>query len=329
MIQYDVVCVGNALVDILTQVDEQFLITHGIDKGVMILIDEERSKHLYQTIGPAKESSGGSAANTAAGIAAFGGSAAYIGKVANDQLGNIFKHDITAQGVHFETQVLKDGAATGTSICLITPDSERTMKTYLGAARCLTENDVDEKLIEAAQISYFEGYLWDEDGARAALAKVARVAEKADRKMAMSLSDPFCVERHRDGFLKFITNHVDILFGNEFELLSLFETSDFDAAIKEAAKISPMVAITRSAHGSILVKDKEQYVIEAVRPEKLIDLTGAGDQYAAGVLTGLARHYPLPACGRLGSMAAAEVIAHLGARPDGDLSEFVHQAVAS
>ncbi len=322
---FDVCAIGNAIVDIIAESDEAFLKTHHIAKGVMTLVDEARADYLYSRIGPAIEMSGGSAANTVAGIAALGGKPAYIGKLRNDQLGAIFRHDLRALGVHFATPPLTDGPSSARCLILVTPDALRSMNTYLGACVELTEADVDESVIRQSKITYLEGYLFDKPTAQIAFVKAARAAHTANRHVALTLSDPFCVDRHRDAFRVLVKNDVDILFANEHELMSLYQTSSFEEAMAMADTECPLVIGTRSESGSLIAHNKELVKISAEPVEKVIDTTGAGDLYAAGFLYGLTNGHDLAACGRLGAACAAEIISHYGPRPQKNLKEFVRQ----
>lgn len=319
-IAYDVTAIGNAMVDVIATADEAFLVSHGMAKGAMTLIDEGRARVLYEAMGPGVEASGGSAGNTVAGVASFGGRSAYIGKVAADQLGEVFAHDLRALGATFSVKPLAGGPATGRCLINVTPDGERTMNTYLGAAIELTADDVDPALIEGSRIVYLEGYLFDPPEARRAFAKAAGLARGSGRLVALTLSDAFVVERHREALLGFIDTQVDVLFANESEICSLFETDDFERAARSIAGRCGIAAITRSEQGSVILAGEERHVIAACPVEKVVDTTGAGDQYAAGFMFGLARERPLPECGKLGSLAAAEVIGHYGPRPGVSLS---------
>lgn len=313
--RYDVTGVGNAIVDVIASADDAFLAKHTIEKGAMTLIDEARAKELYAAMGPGQEVSGGSAANTLAGIASLGGRGAYIGKVADDQLGEIFGHDLRAAGVDYSTAPLQNGPATARCLILVTPDAQRSMNTFLGASTLFSKGDVDAERIAAAEITYLEGYLYDRDEAKAAFVEAARIARSAGRKVALTLSDPFCVDRHRDSFRDLVANHVDVIFANEAELKSLYLTEDFDAALASVRAETRIAAITRSEKGAIITSGSETVVVPADAIEKLVDTTGAGDLFAAGFLLGLARGAGLETCARLGVMAAGEVITHVGARP--------------
>jgi sugar/nucleoside kinase (ribokinase family) len=317
--RYDVVAVGNAIIDILKPVSDAFLAEENIAKGAMTLIDEARADHLTARMADAVVAAGGSAANTMTGVASFGGKTGYIGKVANDDLGARFTQEFRAAGVAFDTPP-RDGAP-GTARCLIavTPDGQRSMNTYLGASTLLAPEDIDADLIRDGETLFLEGYLFDRDEAKAAFVRAAEIARTAKRKVALTLSDTFCVDRHRDSFRHLVSGHVDILFCNESEILSLYEQTDFGAAVEAARKACPLVAITRSEHGSLIVTRDEAVEVKAFPVSKVVDTTGAGDQYAAGFLFGHARGRPLAECGALASLAAAEVISHMGPRPEENL----------
>lgn len=327
---FDVCAVGNAIVDVLAPCDPAFLTAQGLTAGSMQLVDAGQSAALYAAMAPGVEASGGSAGNTVAGIGSFGGRAAYIGKVADDQLGAVFSHDVRAAGVAFDTAPLKDGAAAGlaTGVCMInvTPDGQRTMCTFLGAANQLSAADIDAELIGASAIVYLEGYLFDPAPARAAFEAAAAAAHAAGRKVAITLSDTFVVARWRAELLAFIEASADIVLANEGELAALFETEDFDAGARQLASIVEVAAITRGETGSVVVRGDERVEIAVVPVDKVVDTTGAGDQYAAGFLLGLARGLSLEDSGKLGSLAAAEVIAHWGPRPMTSLEGLARQA---
>ena len=312
----DVIGLGNALVDVLSHQDDHFLETAQLVKGAMALIDAERAQELYAAMGPGVEISGGSAANTMVGIASFGGRAAFLGRVSDDQLGTVFAHDIRAAGVHFATSPASDGAPTGRCLILVTPDAQRTLNTFLGAASELNPDDVDEHLIGS------EGYLFDQGPAKEAFRRAAKLAHQAGRRVALTLSDGFCVDRHRDDFLDLVRGDVDILFANEVEICTLYETDDFDQALVHVRGHCEIAALTRSERGSVIVTADEVLSVPAASVARVLDTTGAGDQYAAGFLYGLTHGYGPGECGRLGSLAAAEVIAHLGARPEVSLAEL-------
>ena len=326
MSNLDVVGIGNAIVDVLSHTDDAFLKANDLVKGSMRLIDPEEAQNLYSRMGPATEISGGSAANTIAGIAALGGQAAYIGKVADDQLGDIFAHDLQATGVLYRTDRLIGDLATARSMILVTPDAERTMNTFLGASNKLTPSDVDEDLISRAQYTYLEGYLWDPEEAKDAFRHAMRMAHQHGRKVALTLSDSFCVDRFRDEFKQLVTE-IDLLFANEDEICSLYEVDEFDDALQAVRSAGTMAALTRSEKGSLLMRGDEIHLIDAVPGVDVVDTTGAGDLYAAGVLAGLTQGRGLGEAGHMGAIAAAEVISHMGARPEADLREMVAEAL--
>lgn len=318
----DVLCVGNAIVDVLAQTDDATIERLGMAKGSMSLIDAGQAEALYADMAPGVETSGGSAGNTAAGLASFGSHVAYIGKVADDQLGNIFRHDIRAIGAEFDTPPAADGPPTARCLIFITPDAERTMNTFLGACVNLGPDDIDADLVARAKVTYLEGYLWDRDEAKAAFLKAAKLAHEAGRRVSLTLSDAFCVDRHRDSFRDLINGHVDILFANEAEILSLYQVDSFDAALQHVRHDCAIAALTRSEKGSVIVDGDEVHVVDAFPVDKVVDTTGAGDQFAAGFLHGLTHGRSLFECGRLGGLAAAEVIAHVGPRPQVSLAEL-------
>ncbi len=319
----DVVCVGNAIVDVLSQTDDATLARLGMIKGSMSLIDADAAEQLYKELGPGIETSGGSAGNTAAGLASLGANCAYIGKVRDDQLGDIFAHDIRAIGAEFSTAPATDGPPTARCLILITPDAQRTMNTFLGACAELGPDDIDAELIGRAKVTYLEGYLWDRDEAKQAFLKAARLAHAADRKTALTLSDSFCVDRHRSSFRQLISSHIDILFANEAEILSLYEVDVFDDALQHARDDCAVAALTRSEKGSVVISGKEVHVVDAEPVARVVDTTGAGDQYAAGFLYGYTRGEDLASCARIGGIAASEVISHVGPRPQMKLSDLV------
>jgi sugar/nucleoside kinase (ribokinase family) len=326
--ELDVVGIGNALVDVLSQADEATLSRQGLVKGTMHLVDEERARVLYDAMGPGVEVSGGSAANTVVGVASFGGRAHYVGKVRDDQLGEVFGHDLRATGVGYDTPCAMSGPATGRCLILVTPDAQRTMSTFLGASSRLGPADVDPSLISRAKILYLEGYLFDPPEAQAAFRAAAAIAHGAGRKVALTLSDPFCVDRHRAAFLDLVQHHVDILFANEAEIRALYQVADFDAALRHVRGHCEIAALTRSALGSVLVSDGRIHPVAAHPVSPVVDTTGAGDLYAAGVLYGVSRGLDLPTCGALGSLAAAEVIGHVGARPNVPLARLAGPMLA-
>jgi len=311
----DVLAIGNAIVDVLARVDEAFLTDWQLAKGSMRLIDEAEAEPLYGAFGPAIEVSGGSAANTVAGVASLGGAAGFLGKVRNDQLGAVFTHDIRATGVRYTTPASPDGPATGRCLIAVTPDGERTMNTFLGASALIGPEDIVEEEVAGASILYLEGYLFDRAEAKQAFEKAAAIARAAGRRVALTLSDSFCVARHRADFLQLIDSGVDVLFANEAEARTLFERDTLDGLIAEARRHCPLVALTRSAAGSVIVAGAETHAVPALRVDEVVDVTGAGDLYAAGFLYGLCRGMSLPDSARLGTFAAAEIITHFGARP--------------
>jgi sugar/nucleoside kinase (ribokinase family) len=322
----DVVGIGNAIVDVIAQSDERFLDQQGLAKGAMTLIDAERAEALYRAMGPAVESSGGSAGNTLAGIASLGGNGGYIGKVRDDLLGAVFRHDITSIGVRFATPAATEGPGTARCLIMVTQDGQRTMGTYLGACVELGPGDIDPALIEAAQITYLEGYLFDPPRAQEAFRAAAAIAHRAGQRVALSLSDPFCVGRHRVAFRELVQGEVDILFANEAEICSLYETEDFAAAAAAVRGHVEIAALTRSAEGSVVFAHGAEHAVAAVPVERVLDSTGAGDLYAAGFLYGLTHGLPLPICGAVGSVCAAEIISHVGARPETSLAGLVRAA---
>lgn len=312
---YDVACLGNAIVDVIAPASEAFLAEQGLPKGSMTLIDEARAANLHGRMAAGVEASGGSAANTAAGVASLGGRAAFLGRVADDRLGQVYAADMTTVGVAYPHQPLTGGEATGRCLINVTPDGQRTMATYLGAAQVFGPGDVDAATVEAAEITYLEGYLFDPMSARRAFAKAAGLARGSGRRIALTLSDAFVVQRHRAALLEFIEDQVDVLFANETEIVSLFGGLGFDACVGETRGRAKLAALTRGEQGSVLVSPGGTHAIAAAAVGRVVDTTGAGDQYAAGFLFGLARGLPLPLCGGLGSLAAAEVISHWGPRP--------------
>lgn len=324
--KYGVVAIGNAIVDILAQTSDEFIESQsefGMQRGAMSLIDESRAKALYDLMGPTTEMSGGSAGNTMAAYASFGGEGAFIGKVANDQFGKVFAHDTKAIGVHFDTPPLTDGPATAQCLILVTPDAQRTMNTFLGASTRLTATDIDEELIASADITYLEGYLFDDDQAKAAFFLAADLVKKHGKKLALTLSDPFCVVRHRTDFSKLVENHVDILFANEEEIRELALNSDTEAAHREIAPRCGICVVTKGKNGSTIISGDETVNVASIAPDQLVDTTGAGDSFAAGFLFGLTNGKDLAECGRLGSLAASEVISHMGPRPITPLKDLL------
>ena len=317
--RFDVTAIGNAIVDVLAQADDALLVEHNLPKGAMNLVDAQTAERLYSIMGSAIESSGGSAGNTIAGIAALGGTAAYIGKVAADQLGQVFRHDIQAVGVAYDTAPLTGGPSTARCLIFVTPDAQRTMQTFLGACTQLGPEDVNMDVIASSKVVYLEGYLWDLPRAKEAMLNAALKAHQTGTKVSLTLSDAFCVGRFREEFLELAEKHVDILFANESEILSLYQTDDFDHALQQVRQHCEIAALTRSEKGSVVVNGKDVHVIDAVKGVKVVDTTGAGDAYAAGFLYGYTQEYDLAVCGRLGGAMAAHVISHYGGRPQVDM----------
>jgi len=316
---YDVVGIGNAIVDIIARCDDAFLSKHDLAKGFMRLIDADEADHLYAAMGPAVERSGGSAANTIAGLASFGAKGGFIGRVAADQFGGIFRHDIRSLGVTYETAPADDGAPTARCLVLVTPDGERTMNTFLGASVGFKPSDLDAFMIESAKIVYLEGYLFDRDEAKGAFREAARLAKSSGAKVALSLSDAFCVDRHREDFRKLVREDAHIVFANEKEITALYEVNSFEEAVSEVHRDCELAVLTRSEQGSVIVAPDQVIAIEAAPVAHVVDVTGAGDLYSAGFLYGLTQGLSLNACGMLGSLAASEIIGHLGARPERSL----------
>jgi sugar/nucleoside kinase (ribokinase family) len=326
-LKYDVLGIGNAIVDIMARAEEDFLVREGLNKGTMHLIDAEQADRLYDHMGPAIEASGGSAGNTVAGVASLGGKAAFVGKVADDVFGKLYRHDMKSTGIHFATPPLSGGAPTARSMILITPDGERTMNTYLGACRALAPADIDSDVVEAAYVTYFEGYLWDPPEAKDAFRRAARIAHKAGRKVSLTLSDAFCVDRYRAEFLGLIRDGtIDILLANDSELRSLYETASLEAAVAALKEDCRLAAVTLGGEGALVVSPEGIATVPATPVETVVDTTGAGDLFASGFLFGLARSLPSDEAARLGTIAAAEVIGHIGPRPATSLVELARQA---
>ena len=323
--RYDVIGIGNAIVDIIGRCNDAFLSEIGVTKGSMRLVDADEIKKIYSSMGPAVEISGGSAANTIAGVASFGGRAAFVGTVADDDFGKVFSHDIRSIGVAFTSPAVSNGAPTSRSLILVTPDGERTMNTFLGISTSLGETQLDLEMIRAASILYLEGYLFDEPQAKRAFRAAHQAAKSAGRKTALTLSDGFCVDRHRGEFLDLIRSGVDILFANENEIKSLYQTDSFEVAAENARNDAKLAVLTRSGKGSEIHGEGQSIRISAFPVDKVVDTTGAGDLYAAGFLFGYARGLNLEICGRLASLAASEIISHIGARPSVSLAEFAKQ----
>ena len=324
--KYDVLGVGNAIFDVLVKTDEAFLASHGMTKGSMALIDEARAASIYRDMGPATEMSGGSAANTIVGISSLGARAVFVGKVKDDQIGQMYVHDIRAAGVAFTTKPASDGPATGCSYILVTGDGERTMNTYLGAAQKLSPADIDAAEVAASRIVYLEGYLWDPKEAKDAFVKASKIAHEAGRQVALTLSDAFCVDRYRDEFVELLRRGtVDLIFANEAELHSLYQTSDFDTALKQLRRDAKLGVITRSEKGCVVASKDGVIAVPASPVATIVDTTGAGDLFAAGFLFGHVRGFGFENAGKLGALAAAEVIQHIGARPQVSLKELAQQ----
>lgn len=320
---FDVLGIGNAIVDVIAHADDAFIATHGLNKGGMTLIDEARAETLYAAMGPGVEISGGSCGNTIAGVASFGGKGAYVGKVRDDQLGAVFGHDLRATGVTFDTKRATSGPATARCLILVTPDAQRTMNTYLGACTQLGPDDIDVKQVAAARVTYVEGYLWDPPDAKKAVLKAFDAAHAAGRQVSITLSDAFCVDRYREEFRALIRDKVDILFANESEIKSLYQVKSFDEALAAARAENKICALTRSEKGSVIVRGQETHAVPAAPVARVVDTTGAGDLYAAGFLFGLTHGKPLAECARLGGIAAAEIISHVGARPETALKDLI------
>lgn len=323
---YDVAGIGNAIVDVLAPADDAFLLKHNIAKGVMTLIDEFRAQQLYEAFGNTEEIAGGSAANTMAGLASLGGSGLFIGKVKDDRLGRRFAESLKNLGVRFTTAMAKGGPSTACCLIAVTPEGQRSMNTYLGASREISPQDVDEQAVAASAILYIEGYLWDQPEAKAAIEKAITAARRGNRRVALTLSDPFCVGRYREEFLNLLNTRVDILFANEAEAMALFEVETFDDVLQALHDWPGVAALTRSAKGCVIASRRDVHVLDAYPVRRVVDTTGAGDQFAAGFLYGLTHGKHLADCGRLGALAAAEVISHYGARPEVPLGQLAVEA---
>jgi sugar/nucleoside kinase (ribokinase family) len=321
--RFDVLGIGNAIVDVLAHAEDHFITDEKMVKGTMVLIDAERAEDLYAKMGPGTECSGGSAANTVAGIASLGGKPAFIGKLADDILGKVFKHDIVQAGVHYGTPFSNSGTPSARCLVNVTPDGQRTMSTFIGACAELSPADIDEEIVQAAQITYIEGYQWDAPSAKDAILKAATVARTAGQQVALTLSDTFCVERHRAEFQNLVHNEIDILFANEEEIKSLYDAKTFDEALQEARKHCNILALTRGPQGSVVVRADEVHILNAEKAAQVVDTTGAGDQFAAGFLFGLTQNMDLPTAGKYGHLCAAEIISHFGARPEIPFAEYV------
>lgn len=324
---WDILGVGNAIVDVLAQGDEAMLQRHNLRKGAMALVSEKEAEDIYQSLSNSRQVAGGAVANSCVGVASLGGRAAYIGKVKDDPVGRIFADDMQRCGVHYQTPMAKDGAATARSMIIVTPDGQRTMNTYLGACIGIEKEDVDPHLIAHSKITFIEGYLWDVASIRPYLQLAAGLVHAAEKRLAFTLSDAWLIDRHRADMRKFVHDHVDILFANESEIVSFYQTSDLDMAIEHLAKDCDLGIVTRSEQGSVVVHYGKIIPIEAC-PVKVVDTTGAGDLYAAGFLFGLAQNYPLPICGKIASLCASEIIGHIGARPEVNLAELIERHLA-
>jgi sugar/nucleoside kinase (ribokinase family) len=321
---FDVVGIGNALVDVLAHQDDDFLERHGMFKGTVDLIDTDRAEALYAAMGPGLEMSGGSAANTIAGVASFGGKAAFLGRVYDDDLGAVFAHDLRSNGVYYETKPATEGPPTGRCLIVVSPDAQRTMNTYLGASVLFGPDEVDAQLVRSSKVTFLEGYLFDRPESKKAYWAATEIAQEAGREVALTLSDLFCVERNREDWLPLVRDRVDILFANEVEALALWQLDDIADAVERARQDVAIGCITLGEQGSIVVAGGETYEVAAEPVDELVDTTGAGDLYAAGFLYGYTQGRPLPECGRLGSIAAAAVLGHTGARPELSLSQLLH-----
>ncbi len=323
----DVVGIGNAIVELITRADDSLLDELGLAKGAMTLINADQAGTMYGSMGPSVERSGGSVGNTMAGIAGLGGTGSYIGKLHDDDFGAVFRHDLSTLDIEMDGQLATDGPPTARCLIVVTPDGQRSMATHLGACVELGPDDIDPIVIQRHQVTYLEGYLWDLPQAKEAMVRAARFAQAAGRRVALTLSDPFCVERHRESFVELIRDHVDILFANEQEIVSLYEVDDFDAALQEVRQSAGIAALTRSEKGSVIVAGDEVHIVDAIPVDEVVDTTGAGDLFAAGFLFGLTHGHDLATSGRIGSIAAAEIIGHIGARPDVDLRTLVQEAI--
>jgi sugar/nucleoside kinase (ribokinase family) len=322
---YDVVGIGNAIVDVLVQANDDLIDNFELTKGTMALVDEAQAERLYASVGPGLETSGGSAANTLAGVAQLGGRAGFIGRVRNDQLGGIFTHDIRSVGARFDTPAATEGPSTARCLILVTPDAQRTMCTYLGASVGLDPADLDLDMVAQAKVLYLEGYLWDSDEAKAAFITAAEVARAHGGEVALSMSDAFCVERHRESFQELVDGHVDILFANEMEITALYKANSFEEAADQVRGRCKLAALTRSEQGSVILNGAGTHSVAPFQLGPLLDTTGAGDLYAAGFLHAYTQGQSVDECGRLGSLCAGQVVTQLGPRPQGSLKQLVAQ----
>lgn len=322
---HDVVGLGSAIVDVLARCDDAFIERQGLAKGIMRLIDDAEAKRLYAEMGPAVEVSGGTVPNTCVGVASFGGTAGFMGKIAKDQFGDVFGHDLRAAGVTFNSKPVEGSVPTGRCFILITPDGERTMNTYLGVNTEFNSEVLDPALIRSGKVLYLEGYAFDGEAGKKAFHEAAAIAHQAKTAVSLTLSDPFCVERHRQAFLDFIRSSVDLLFANHLEVMSLYQTEDLETACEQLRRDCALAAVTRSEKGSLVVTREEMFEIAPEPVAQVVDTTGAGDLYAAGFLFGYARGLEMPVCGRLGGIAAAEIISHIGPRPETSLAEVARE----
>lgn len=321
--QFDVVGIGNAIVDVLAHADEKFLFKYNLIKGSMTLVDSINADKLYKKMIPTLECSGGSAANTIASLASLGGQGAFIGKVSNDKLGETFKKDIQSLGIFFETPFSIEGESTARCLIFVTPDADRTMQTFLGSCVNLGPLDIDPNIIKNSQITYLEGYLWDPPDAKKAFKKASDLAHDSGNLVALSLSDPFCVDRYREEFINLIKNYIDIVFANEDEICSLYQVDTFEEALERVRDKCKITVLTRGEKGSVIISDNKTDIIRAVPVKDVVDTTGAGDAYAAGFLFGLTKGKSLKECGRIGSISSSEVISHFGARPVENLANLI------
>lgn len=322
--RYDVIAIGNAIVDVMAPCTDELIEELGMQRGGMTLIDDDQARDLYDAMGPAREISGGSAANTLAGLAALGAQCAFVGQVADDQLGAVFAHDIRAAGIDFDVAAGAQQPATGRCLIFVTPDGQRTMNTFLGASQLLPASALNEDAVSAAQVLYLEGYLWDPEEPRAAMRHAIETARAANRKVALSLSDAFVISRYGPDFRRLIEDGlIDILFANEVELAALTGVEDFDAAVADLAPLLPVLVVTRGANGAVALAQGERAAVSAEPVDKVVDTTGAGDLFAAGFLYGYTRGEPLERSLRRGAIAAAEIISHFGARPEADLTQLM------
>ena len=323
MKQFDLLGIGNAVVDVLYEVDEKFIKKNNLQKNVMTLIDEEKAEEFYSLPKEGIEIAGGSVANSTVGFASLSGKPAFIGKIKDDNLGKSFSKSLADNKVFYKTKPFLEGPGTARCFIFVTPDAQRTMNTYIGACSLLSPKDIDEELVKNSRITYLEGYCWEEQLAKESLIKAAEIAHKADNKVSLTLSDPFCVERHRNEFKDLVKKHIDILFANEIEAKKLCQTENFDESIKEISEITEIAAITRSEKGAEICNGKEVVKIEPKIFGEVKDTTGAGDLFAAGFLYGLSKNFSVLKSGNIASISAGEIISHFGARPEINLSDLI------